>query len=142
MTQEEKKLLAKDLAGRLPYGVNGLITIHITMSEDITPNRVIDGKLYDRFVNLQESWYHNIPSIRPYLRPMSSMTEEEKENLQSLHDIISNENYGDGYSPSAWDAITEWEDYCNSRHLDYRGLIGKGLALEAPKGMYTKEDKQ
>lgn len=73
---------------------------------------------------------------RPYLRPMSSMTEEEKDNLQSLHDIISNENYGDGYSPSALSAITELEDYCNARHLDFRGLIPKGLALEAPEGLY------
>ena len=98
----------------------------------------------------QGNWKHTLKSVNtynisfdsscaipiPYLRPMSSMTEEEKEKLQSLHDIISNENYGDGYSPSAWDAITEWEDYCNSRHLDYRGLIPMGLALVAPEGMY------
>lgn len=83
MTQEEKQLLIKDLCGRLPYGVNGLITVHKTMSENSTLNSVIDGKLYDRFANLQDSWYDNIPSIKPYLRPMSSMTEEEKIELKT-----------------------------------------------------------
>lgn len=131
MTKEEKQLLLKDLCARLPYEVKaltpwkkdgpGLVTLI-----DITSNRQ---------VRVFEDWY-DIEEVKPYLRPMSSMTEEEKENLQSLHNIISDENYGDGYSPSAWDAITEWEDYCNSKHLDYRGLIEKGLALEAPEGMY------
>ena len=153
MTQEEKKLLAKDLGARLPYGVNGLITIHITMSEDITPNRVIDGKLYDRFVNLQDSWYHNIPSIKPYLRPMSSMTEDEERELNSIlpcgmsfsidcHEELiiytDSESDGDHY----FSCFVEVQDYLNAHHFDYRGLIGKGLALEAPDGMYIKEDKQ
>ena len=68
---------------------------------------------------------------------MSSMTEEEREELQSLHDIITDENYGDGYSPSAWDAIADFCEYCNKHHLDYHGLIGKGLALKAPEDMYN-----
>ena len=79
---------------------------------------------------------YDIEEIKPYLRPMSSMTDEEKEHLQSLHNIITDENYGDGYSPAAWDAISEFNDYCNVHHLDNRGLIGKGLALEAPEQMY------
>ena len=81
----------------------------------------------------------HINEFKPYLRPMSSMTDEEADYLQSIHDIISNENHGDGFSPSAWNAITEWEDYCNARYLDYRWLIEKGLALEAPEGMYKTE---
>lgn len=127
MTNEEKQLLLKDLCARLPYGViltNGTKARSIDVLTKIVSGVGTDKKIED---------------TKYYLRPMSSMTEEEKENLQSLHNIISDENYGDGYSPSAWNAITEWEDYCNSRHLDYRGLIPMGLALEAPEGMYKTE---
>lgn len=136
MTQEEKQLLFNDLCARLSYGVKIL---------DIPANVVgkpflvstTDMVEYDpEDETNDDNWSQTLYNIKPYLRPMSSMTEEEKDNLQSLHNIISDENYGDGYSPSAWDAITEWEDYCNARHLDYRGLIEKGLALEAPEGMY------
>ena len=126
MTQEDKELLLKDLSARLLYGVICYCGYSAQLKL-VCP----DGD----YCVIKNSPY-TIETVKPYLRPMSSMTDEEKENLQSLHDIICDENYGDGYSPSAWGAITEWEDYCNSRHLDYRGLIGKGLALEAPEGMY------
>ena len=130
MTQEDKQLLIKDLCARLPYGTK------VSIRSDYTGTlEVMELNCF----HLDSSYSIEYRHLRPYLRSMSSMTEEEKENLQSLHDIISDENYGDGYSPSAWDAITEWEDYCNSRHLDYRGLIPMGLALEAPEGMYKNE---
>lgn len=132
MTQEEAQILLKDLCARVPYSVMYCCKYYS-----------LPIKLRYIGVSSREEYLVNgdffLQEIKPYLRPMSSMTEEEKENLQSLHDIISDENYGDGYSPSAWDAITEWEDYCNSRHLDYRGLIPMGLALEAPKDMYKTE---
>lgn len=142
MTQEEKRLLLKDLCGRLPYGV----ICHIEKGDGhlCSINQTIFGTEYGLKISpLKRDYFDDSEQdevvIKPYLRPMSSMADEEKENLQSLHDIISDENYGDGYSPSAWDAIAEWEDYCNSRHLDYRGLIEIGLALEAPEGMYKTE---
>ena len=146
MTQEEKQLLIEDLCARLPYGVKGLITIHITMGENITPNRVIDGELYDRFVNLQDSWYDNIPSIRPYLRPLSSMTEKEKEELKQEH-IKDEKLYAECLTKSAngddsmrGKVIPHFAaDWCNKNHFDYRGLIPMGLALEAPKDMYKTE---
>ena len=132
MTKEDKQLLLKDLCARLPYGVK----VHITDEWFYDKIEPYDRRLdCDVIKSIRENQY----TVKPYLRPMSSMTEEEKDNLQSLHDIISNENYGDGYSPSAWNAITEWEDYCNARHLDYRGLIPMGLALEAPEDMYKEE---
>ena len=129
MTQEDKQLLIRDLCERLPYGVYGLITFHKTMGENSTFKSVVDGKLYDRFANLQDSWYDNIPSIKPYLRPMSSMTDEEKREY-----VI------------AWDSRqpylpTEAMDWLNEHHFDYRGLIEKGLALEAPEGMYNNNIK-
>ena len=136
MTQEDKSILFKDLCARLPYGV--ILSVTLKDKYDDIVNRNIELTEHNlSYITKASNWQE----YKPYLRPMSSMTEEEKNNLQSLHDIISDENYEDGYSPSAWNAITEWEDYCNARHLDYRGLIPKGLALEASEGMYNIKEK-
>ena len=113
MTQEEKELLLKDLCGRLPYGVMGLI--HNVNCDDY--NISIVGGDIDLFSR------HFI-SIKPYLRPMSSMTEEEKIDYQAFF------NYDGVEYPE------EYIDWLNAHHFDYRGHIEKGLALEAPEGMY------
>ena len=78
--------------------------------------------------------------IKPYLRPMSSMTEEEKKEIRKffrkciddLHGKSSDEQFFLGFCQDA-----ESLDYLNIHHLDYRGLIPMGLALEAPKDMYS-----
>lgn len=146
MDNTEKQILLKDICARLPYGVNGLITIHRTMSENSTINCVIDGKLYDRFANLQDSWYDNIPSIKPYLRPMKDMTEEEKKEFIHCSEYEVEESVnGRHYEYYLKDYVgTPEKPNCNyhaidwllEHHFDYRGLIELGFALEAPKGMY------
>jgi hypothetical protein len=131
MTQEEKQLLIKDLCARLPYRV----IVHINDYWDKNyprPNEVLTTHSLSQYEKDLERW-----NIKPYLRPMSSMTEEEREHLQTLHDIISDENYGDGFSPAAWEAILDFNNYCREHHLDNGGLIPMGLALEAPKDMYN-----
>lgn len=60
-------------------------------------------------------------NIKPYLRPMSSMTKEEKKEYNKL---------------LCWRSPKKVFDWLNAHHFDYRGLIKKGLALEAPKEMY------
>lgn len=142
MTNEEKQLLLQDICGRLRHGVKCRIDYDNEEDTDLGIERYCDDRIVSVCVETEEiglyetSEYFYPEEIKPYLRPMSSMTDEEKEHLQLLHDIISDENYGDGYSPAAWDAISEFNDYCNAHHLDNRGLIGKGLALEAPEQMY------
>ena len=117
MTQEDKELLLKDLCARLPYGVKVLLP---EIRQDIAILTGIDDKCFT--VSYDKSIIH-CPfgiEIKPYLRPLSSMTEEEK-----LEDEFFN----------AYDAHA-YVDWLNAHHFDYRGLIKKGLALEAPEGMY------
>ena len=111
MTQEDKQLLLKDLCGRLPYGVVIKITSDGGIVEASYDMRLDAGLLADLL--------HSEDDFMPYLRPMSSMTEEE-----------DNE-----YINTMWDAV----DWLNAHHFDYRGLIRIGLALEAPEGMYKTE---
>lgn len=80
----------------------------------------------------------DIETVRPYLRPMSSMTEEEKSKLQSLQKYYFDEKY---IGNNEWETIgkvyyntVESLDWLLANHLDYRGLIPMGLALEAPEG--------
>ena len=106
MTQEEKELLIKDLCSRLPYGVY------------VEENR----EKLDSGPIIYTHYYHPfIEDCKPYLRPMTDMNENEMWDYEYK-----------------WKNHTEWEayDYLNSIHIDYRGLIGKGLAIEAPEGMY------
>lgn len=109
MTQEDKELLLKDLSTRLPYGV---IMTNIELCETHYPLTCED--LHDAMY--EEDW-----DDVPYLRPMSSMTDEER---KEYWDITSVSNHC---------AAIDW---LNAHHFDYRGLIEKGLAIEAPKGMY------
>lgn len=114
MTQEEKQLLLKDLCGRLPYNVKISIKDDYSqkMVDDILCAYHIGGISY----NLESR------NLRPYLRPMSSMTEEEKDEYINTFTVM-------------WDAV----DWLNEHHFDFRNLIEKGLALEAPKDMYKTE---
>ena len=129
MTQEDKELLIKDLCARLPYKPKVHIE-HDVFYDEIDP--------YDTELNLVVlSNRCTGMEIKPYLRPMSSMTDEEegRYNLcQAMAHSISEEHWtaNDGNVWKYSDAI----DYLNEHHFDYRSLIEKGLALEAPKGMY------
>ena len=133
MTKQEKQLLLIDLCARLPYGVKIRIEYPFTEEKDWHPEPLF-GLDLEREVIANTSI--RIEEFKPYLRPMSSMTEEEREHLQTLHNIISDENYGDGFSPAAWEAILDFNNYCREHHLDNGGLITLGLCLEAPEGMY------
>lgn len=119
MKKEDKNLLLKDLCARLPYGVKCQFedTIRITDGES-SPfyDYVLSARHLDLFIN-NKNFY-----IKPYLRPMSSMTYEEK--VEYLN-ICGNEMDNPLSSPR-YSGI----DYLNSIHVDYRGLIPKGLAIE------------
>ena len=130
MTQEEKQLLLVDLCARLPYG----IMVQLVYDEDTIKTREMGlGSLHDIMFDNAEG--------KPYLRPMSSMTEEEFKMVCSMNALTDTElrdriNFPDMFIKSY---TIETFDLFNSHHFDYRGLIDKSLAIVAPEGMY-KED--
>ena len=152
MTQEEKQLLLKDLCARLPYGI---YIYHENYDRD-NPEKLdtiyCDSQLGDYgfqcCVDNVDEDYHNIEKIKPYLRPMSSMTEKEKEELEDICTMYNGgintnwESFGieilqihPKYGDSFCQDFTAL-DWLNAHHFDYRGLIEKGLALAAPEDMY------
>ena len=124
MKQEERQLLLKDLSARLPY--NPIVHIHDLNVTDY------DNYLYAD--DLDSMIAYSI-TLKPYLRSMSSMTEEEeKEYYETMNKYISNSDDFSKYTEYSWKIDTF--DFLNAHHFDYRDLISKGLAFEAPKDMY------
>ena len=119
MTQEEKQLLLKDLCARLPYG---FVVHRYSDNVDISIDDI------DDFAHFLE--YSEGEDFKPYLRPMSSMTEKERKHWKNI-----------SLSCPDWDFTARCLDWLNAHHFDYRGLIDKGLALEVPEGMYNLKDK-
>ena len=124
MTQEEEKnLLLKDLCTRLPYGVRYR---HFTWNDEYGET-YIAAQIYsintDGYVkNCYDDETVYIDNVRPYLFPLSSMTEEQKKEYQY---ITERWMYDPAYS------ISNSIDWLNKHHFDYRGLIEKGLAIDA-----------
>ena len=116
MTREEKELLIKDLSARLPYGVKIRVEYPFLEEKDWCPEdlhgldlkrQVIAGTLI------------RIEEIKPYLFPLSSMSKEQE---QEEYEICK--YYIPGYESNLI-------DFYNKNHFDYRGLIEKGLAIDA-----------
>lgn len=123
MIQEDKELLLKDLSARLPYRVK----INVDDTGLFIPRlKYIDGITCHFY---ECAWTKFIDEIKPYLRPMSSMTEVEKETYQ----MFFNE---DGLLNTSLDTYLDW---LLEGQFDFRGLIPRGLALEAPEDMYKNQ---
>jgi hypothetical protein len=133
MTENERKLLLKDLCARQFYRTKVLGP----WEKDGPCELSAIDLTYNRQVRVFEDWY-SIDDVKPYLRPMSSMTEEEKKE----HDFYCgykpyDENIGESYL-TEYD-MPDYMDFLYEHHLDFRGLIPMGLALEAPADMYKFE---
>ena len=119
MTQEEKDLVLRDLCARLPYSPFVKLMEKFDDEDSEHFREIHNLSTYDiELLNSDE-----ISSIIPYLRPLSSMTEEETVEYCDLQDkFIWSSQYPvtDGY------ALFDW---LNAHHFDYRGLIEKGLAI-------------
>lgn len=134
MTQEEKELLIKDLCSRLPYeciisiaegGIDGI------QWADVTLNSYLFHQIME-----EDAWEY----VKPYLRPMSSMTEEEDAEIANIleeaynftfrtEELLENISMQKTFPMAAIDWFYE-------KGFDIRGLIPKGLALESMESMY------
>ena len=125
MTQQDKDLLLRDLCARLPYDVKidykgKLYILRIRYLEDA--RNIAIGHEYSRGYDIR-----NV-IIKPYLRPLSSLTQEERDKFCDIGGVISyRPDDGKQYIVAF---VPEALDYLNSIHADYRGLIEKGLAIE------------
>lgn len=148
MTQNEKELLLKDLCCRLPYGV--VVQLDYLVHDEM----FLPDAEYDRIINIDvdtetiitNGWskYH-IDEVRPYLFPMSSMTDEQIDELKDLCDMYDPVNDNDDYedwgtclmTKHFMDDVHRFKfnfrlfDFLNKNRLDYRGLIPMGLAIDA-----------
>ena len=137
MTQDEKDILLKDLCARLPYGVKGLVTFNGNIFKD--EDRTIDGKLYDRFAEFQDSWYDNV-TIKPYLFPLSSMTDElwDKEFMGCGITEFTRDSFKYGCETLEFNnsnpnllSMVRFINQLIKNHFDIYGLIPMGLAIDA-----------
>ena len=153
MTQEEKQLLLTDLCARLPYGVKventsflepQIHTLFGRVSDDeflmLETYKSVGGEDY-RIVTDDVHYTGYLERIKPYLRPISSMTEEEKAEMSEGSKLAFLPAFEgkDGYCTDTMAYCAFNIDFCLKHHLDYRGLIEKGLALESPEGRIYKE---
>lgn len=128
MTNEDKNLLLKDLCARLPYGVKLDFYARATNQHYVSTllgiepdgDKPIIAKVEDGAYTLTQD------HVKPYLRPMSSMTEKESQEYYELT-YIEEKRY---ILSSLLVEITDW---LNAHHFDYRGLIEKGLAIAVTK---------
>ena len=131
MTTEEKQLLLRDLCARLPYKTLINIDGNRYRMEEIC-HALIGIDTYKITVD-----GCNIEQVKPYLYPLSSMTDEQRKELEELGlgYYVTCQDIDDGYM---WDEKvfqitpgTETDDWMKVYHFDYRGLIPMGLAIDA-----------
>ena len=142
MTQEQKYLVLKDLCARLPYGVAVKFKVNevAAIEEKFTYvvngeySYITNGKSYLTLDIIKALFNNHLDEIKPYLFPMSSMTVEQRKEYESLC-IKETSECGDltgfFYTEDYYYDTAESIDYLNKNNFDYRGLIEKGLAIDA-----------
>ena len=148
MTQEDKQLLLRDLCARLPYEVIKKKKKDIDTEHDLGHGNYKQAKFVGSVSNLSQTTISIfdeglcevgdtfIDNIKPYLRPMSSMTDEERLNMTKEIKGLKIQYFAS--SPWEWcvcglvtpNTLIQVVDWLNAHHFDYRGLIEKGLAIE------------
>lgn len=112
MTKEDKELLMRDLSCRIPYGV--IVNVYGMSNVKLT-----SVSWYGEVgVNDDSTYLYPISEVKPYMFPLSGMTEEQQTNLTKF---VANGIKGENIL----------YDWYNKNHFDYRGLIEKGLAIDA-----------
>ncbi|MBQ3945695.1 MAG: hypothetical protein II684_05200 [Treponema sp.] len=143
MNEQEKQILLQDLCARLRYGVVCRTSVgdYRLLGIDVNIGNVmhLDSPIYDEGDGYFDMDYQE---VKPYLRPMSSMTEDEKKELEDICTMYNGGNHTDyesfgieilithpGYGDSFCQDFTAL-DWLNANHFDFRNLVGKGLAID------------
>lgn len=122
MTQEEKDLLIKDLCARLPYHTR----VKVWLKDGTTEEGALDLEHNYGDVLRDTFYYDKIVKIKPYLFPLSSMTEEEKEEYCQLQQRVIYNSKG-----VINEDVTKYINWCYKKHLDINNLIPMELAIDA-----------
>ena len=154
MTENDKKLLLTDLSARMPYGVKLKVeNDHIYGSITVIPHSLLDLDCFDCHTeDFKYEQSYDLENIIPYLRPLSSMSKDEEENLRRntgaklySYNLFGKPSYkisfpstdewghDETYDETDWIKVFNW---LNEHHFDYNKLIEKGLAIEAIEGIY------
>ena len=131
MEKDLKDLLLHDLCARLPYGIKFLReSWNYETDQELSVIEVLEDIDKDGYIN--NTKVYKVEDIKPYLFPLSSMTEKQEKEYNLLRNFVPIYYYGfdimvDKELYDNWESI----DYLNAHHFDYRGLIEKGLAIDA-----------
>ena len=138
MTQENKELLLKDLCARLPYGIKFLReSWNYEWDQELSVIEILEDIDKDGYIN--KTKVYNVEDIKPYLFPLSSMTKEQKREIFNGTPLEIDED-GDTLVKDVFYAYGQYTylksylnvlERLNKYHFDYRGLIEKGLAIDA-----------
>ena len=123
MTCEDKELLLKDLCSRVPYNTKIQLTEYSDLTGEKLPSKI---KILDYCMLGKVQAYckgFRKDEVKPYLLPLSSMTEEQRKEFDTTLKYLPAEEI------DVWTLDTY--DWCNKNNFDYRGLIPKGLATDA-----------
>lgn len=139
MTQEEKYLLLKDLCARIPYGVKvKFIVNEVSAIEkkfiyniDGEYSYITDGKSYLTLDIIKALLNNHLDEIKPYLYPLSSMTEEQQKEYRKICDLDMEILENRPMKGEPFPAMHNSQDWLDAHHFDYRGLIPIGLGIDA-----------
>jgi hypothetical protein len=132
MTQEQKDLLLKDLCGRLPYGVK---CAYFNTKDEIKVGELLTVWCKEKrvFIDKLSIDYDggDCVGVIPYLFPLSSMTDEQKQEYIKVCELDTEILFKTHVDGTPFPAMYNSQDWLDSHHFDYRGLIPMGLANDA-----------
>jgi len=133
-TERDERIIG--LSGYLPYGTKMYIAPSLETGEEGVDNEPLESM--DLGYNVYNAYSVYPENIKLYLRPMSSMTNEEREEYREIQDTLIGQwdDCGRFIGFTYAHSTIEYIDWLNEHKFDYRGWIEKGWALPAPEGMY------
>lgn len=140
MEKIDRELLIKEISSRLAYGVKAQVLGWDEEKGEVEVPLKVYSINTDGYLSFKYNHYSvetiYVEDCRLYLRPMYSMTDEEVKEYKAFHCVVYEHTY---FYPQFCTVVNELNmfDWLNKKMFDYRGLIGKGLALEAPNEIYN-----